>query len=166
MTVSHALWSKRGNDFSKVPIQEFLAKAATGIVGPAPGKQVTDKLFNLMIFLSLIYLFICWSHYFFLIVCFWLGTGVATTMRQLCVWLSFPDQMRFHECWSAKTLIRVVLTDGFYFYRNVLPLFNARSSYLRAGDLANTSKCLGSKRKISNTTDPRRLGLYLQKCSN
>ena len=48
MTVSHALWSdlERGNDFSRVPIQEFLAKAATGIVGPAPGKQVTDKLFN------------------------------------------------------------------------------------------------------------------------
>ena len=48
MTISHALWSdlERGNDFSRVPIQEFLAKAATGIVGPAPGKQVTDKLFN------------------------------------------------------------------------------------------------------------------------
>ena len=40
----------------------------------------------------------------------------------------------------------VVLTDGFYFYRNVLPLFNARSSYLRAGDLANTFKCLDSKK--------------------
>merc|ERR1712177_38312 len=38
--------------------------------------------------------------------------------------------------------------------RNVLPLFNARSSYLRVGDLANTSKCLGSKRKISSTTYP------------
>ena len=46
MTGSHALWSETGNDFSKVPIQEFLAKAATGIVGPAPGKQVTDKLFD------------------------------------------------------------------------------------------------------------------------
>ena len=52
MTGSHALWSdlERGNNFSRVPIQEFLAKAATGIVGPAPGKQVTDKLFNLFDF--------------------------------------------------------------------------------------------------------------------
>ena len=64
MTGSHALWSdfERGNDFSKVPIQEFLAKAATGIVGPAPGKQVTDKLFNWFDFFIVdlfVQLFVC-----------------------------------------------------------------------------------------------------------
>ena len=39
-----------------------------------------------------------------------------------------------------------------YFYRNALPLFNARLSYLRAGDLANTFKTLGSEKILAILT--------------